>query len=204
MKNMLNNKAPRLVIGVIGKIGAGKDYLAGYLQQKYDACVVSTGDIVREKAGKEGMDKSRSSLQRAARKYLDEHGEDYFARLAIRRIEQDSSDMYALSGLRTPSDVKTMRDHYGDKFILAHIEVIYPYARYERLQKRKAPRDPDTMDQLEAQDALENELFDLEKAIKMADVRIPNNGTESAYRRNIKKQLIRPHVKSVIGESRQA
>ncbi len=184
-----------MVIGVIGQVGAGKDELVHYLREHFNARAIATGDLVREKAERENVPKSRDGLQRVAKEYLTEQGDDFFAREAINRMAEQPDDIYVLSGLRTPADVETLRKKFGDDFKLVHVDVTHPMARFERLQERNEPRDPDSMDELLSQDKQENELFDLEQAIKMADVTVNNDGTLGAFHESIERRLIDPHLK---------
>ena len=51
------------VIGVIGQNGSGKDEVLKYLREKHNVPFLSTGDMVREIAAKEGKEPTRENLQ---------------------------------------------------------------------------------------------------------------------------------------------
>ena len=52
-----------IVIGIVGKQNAGKDVLADYLCQEHGFKKLSTGDIVRDLAEREGVARTRNKLQ---------------------------------------------------------------------------------------------------------------------------------------------
>ena len=51
------------VIGVVGKIGSGKDEVLKYLKAKYGIPYLSTGDLVRDLAAKDGVKPTRENLE---------------------------------------------------------------------------------------------------------------------------------------------
>lgn len=183
-----------MIVGVVGQLGAGKDELVHHLEKKYNARAVSTGDIVRQTAQRENVPESRNGLQRVAKEYLEERGPDYFARKAIERVEKGTADLYVVSGLRTPADVRTMRERYRDDFVLACVDVTHPMARFERLQKRNERRDPESLDEMQKQDREEDELFELDNVMEMADVTVNNDGTLGAFHRSIERRLVQPYL----------
>ena len=50
------------VIGAVGQNGSGKDEVLKYLRSKYGMAFLSTGDVVRDIAAKEGVEPTRDHL----------------------------------------------------------------------------------------------------------------------------------------------
>ena len=49
----------KVVIGLTGTIGSGKDIIAKYLVDKHGFQMVGMGDTVREEADRQGLEKTR-------------------------------------------------------------------------------------------------------------------------------------------------
>jgi len=118
----------------------------------------------------------------------------------MRQIEQSGADVVAVTGLRTPEDVMTLREQYRDDFLLARVDVSLPYARFERLQERDKERDPNDFKEFLQQDEWEKKLFNLERTLEKADVMIGNDGTLGALHDEIEGKLIAPHLSDEVKE----
>jgi len=77
------------IIGVIGQNGSGKDEVLKYLRAKYGVPFLSTGDLVREIAAKEGKEPTRENLQEISERYFREFGRGCFVKLAAEKIKQN-------------------------------------------------------------------------------------------------------------------
>jgi len=181
------------VIGAIGLNGSGKDELVDYLQERCDVSIYSTGDIVREIAHKEGKELSRPSLQNLSRRYMDSYGHDYFVRQVIKRIEMNGSvEAAAITGIRTPDDVHTLKTRFGQDFILVYVRVTDPYLRYQRIKRRGEPRDPNSYEDFLRQQQRENQFFDIPRTISEADITIDNSEDLPTFHRKIEDSVVRP------------
>jgi hypothetical protein len=76
------------VIGVIGKNGSGKDEVLKYLKDKHNVPFLSTGDIVREIASREGRTPNRTNLQEISDSYFQQYGKGCF----VKMLAQDSGE----------------------------------------------------------------------------------------------------------------
>lgn len=178
------------VIGIVGENASGKDELARYMKETHGGEVISTGEIVRELAKNENIEPTREKLHELSKRYMEEEGRDFIARKVIEAIKDSDAETVAVSGVRTPEDAQTLREHFDGDFVLAHTDVSLPYARFERSQERQSERDPDSFDEFQRQDRREQKLFNLGRTIKMADVRVNNDGTLDAFHEQIEKKLI--------------
>lgn len=135
---------------------------------------------------------TRANLHQLSRQVMREHGKNYLMQRLIDRIEAHDWQAVSISGVRTPVDVETLREHFGKDLLVVHVAVGDPHERYRRMQDRDAPRDPESYAAFLRQEREEEELFSLSDTIHRADVTIENNGTLEMFHRQIEAVLIRP------------
>jgi dephospho-CoA kinase len=164
------------VIGVVDLNGSGKDEVVKNLNKLYGTRLISVGDLVREIAGKEGVEPTRDNLDEITRKYFTRFGQGYFLKLVVDKIRQNKWEYTGISGIRSPEDVMILKDAFKKDFILIHVYITDPVVRYERMQKRGSQRDNMTYDDFLKQDRVSEELFRVNEAIQMADFSISNDG----------------------------
>lgn len=181
-----------IIIAAVSKLSAGKDTLVDYLRDTQGFHKLSTGDLVRELAEREGVDRTRGKLQDLATQIRRQRGEDYLSGLVIERIERNNWERVGLSGLRTPADVNTLKKRFGDALTLVRVEVQDPRVRFRRSIQRDNPRDVDSYTDFLRDDQREMELFDLGETLAMADLVIPNDGTLKHFYRQIEAKIIGP------------
>ena len=173
----------KLVLGVAGTIGAGKDTFTNYIKEKYNFQIISMGDLVREEAKQLGMLEDRETLQDLANKRRAEFGIGYWARKAAKKISESKHELFAINGMRTPADVSSPKKVFGDKFKLLLLDAT-PETRFKRLKARKRLGDPKTLAEFKKQEEREWKLFDFKKTITFADFKIENevHGHENFYK----------------------
>lgn len=187
------------VIAAVGRNASGKDELANYLYRRCAVPVLASGDVARDMADEQGVEPTRFSLHRLSRQAMAEHGEAFFMQRLIDEIEAHDWPAVVISGVRTPADVETLRAHFGQDLLIVHVAVDDPRERYQRMQARGAPRDPETYEAFLRQEREEEEMFSVSEAIRRADVTIENNTTLEALYRRIEEILIRPVLTDEVG-----
>jgi len=165
------------VIGVIGKNGSGKDEVLKYLRDRYDVPFLSTGDIVRGIAAKEGREATRSNLQEISNRYFKERGEGCFVCMVVDRIREKGWKSAGISGVRSPRDIDILRGELGKDFVLIDVYVSDPHVRFERMLKRGEGRDAKAYADFVKQDKAEEEIFGIDKAAAGADYSLGNDST---------------------------
>lgn len=163
------------IFGVIGLNGSGKDEVVKYLKREYNIPYLSIGDMVREVAQEEGLPATRENLHRVSRERIGRFGPEHFVRLAVQRIEQNGWKSAGITGIRTPEDVRYLKDRSGADFTLLHVHVSDPRIRFERTRNRDTERDPQTYDEFLQQDRNEQNEFDMDRAIQQADYTLNND-----------------------------
>jgi len=119
------------VIGVVGHNGSGKDEVVKYLHSRRGVPFLSSGDIVREIASKEGLEPTRANLQEISDRYFRKFGKGYFIKLVADQIHKNGWEVAGISGIRSLDDVVVSRDAFGDGFTLINVYVSDPRTRYE-------------------------------------------------------------------------
>ena len=175
------------VLGVIGKNGSGKDEVLKYLRDQYGVPFLSTGDIVREVAAREGKESTRPNLQAISDRYFKERGEGCFVRMVVDKVRENGWEVAGISGVRSPKDVDILRGELGKNFVLIYVDVSDPHVRFERMLKRGEGRDAKAYDQFIQQDKAEEKLFGIEKAAAKADYWLGNDGSLDDLRKSIDK-----------------
>ncbi|MEA1959124.1 MAG: AAA family ATPase [Chloroflexota bacterium] len=173
------------VIGVIGKNGSGKDEVLKYLRDRYGVPFLSTGDIVRGIAATEGREPTRPNLQEISDRYFRERGEGCFVRMTVDRIRENGWTAAGISGVRSPIDVKILKESLGGDFVLIDVYVTDPRMRFERMSARGEGRDAKAYDDFVQQDEAEEAMFHIDEASKMAAWSLDNDGTLEDLHRTI-------------------
>lgn len=167
----------KTVIGLVGTIGAGKDFVSDYIVKKHGFQVVSMGDLVREEATNQGLEHNRENLQNLSRRFTDEHGSKYWAYKVTDRVLKLKWEKAIINGMRRVQELEVYRERFGNKFKLILIDAD-PKIRFERLKSRLRPGDPQTWEEFAKQEKNELKLYGtFDETIKLADYTIKNEGT---------------------------
>lgn len=108
----------RLVIGIAGRIGAGKTSAAKYLQTRYGFQYLRYSKVLAEWQGVGSEDKAQ--LQRVGREVMASGMQPELNRRLIARILPDSDA--AIDGLRHPVDQESLSEAFSSSFRLLYIE----------------------------------------------------------------------------------
>lgn len=165
-----------IAIGLMGKIGSGKDTVADYLVEKHGFDMVGFGDVTREIAKEKGVKPTRENLLQIQKEKVDKYGIDFFPKKIADMIRKRKLEKVVVNGVRRPEDAKTLKREFGNDFHLVLVETD-PKIRFERMKERGRIGDPEEYNHFESQENKEMELFGLDKTFKMAEKTIENNGT---------------------------
>ena len=178
------------VIAAVGRNASGKDELLRYLQEKCDMPILSAGDVAREIARQEGSEPTRENLHQISQKMIQNHGKSFFMQRLIEEIEKADWGLVGISGVRTPADVHSLKDHFDGNFLLVHVKVGDPHIRFQRSKVRGAERDPKSYAEFLEHDRSEDELFHLNQTIQRADHTILNNTDLEDFHKRIEDEII--------------
>jgi dephospho-CoA kinase len=177
------------IIGVVGKIGSGKDEVLKYINARYGIPYISTGDLVRDLAKKEGVAPTRENLETISEQCFIQMGKGCFVKMVAEEIKKKGWEVAGISGIRAPADVHILREIFRDTFILLRVEVTDPRLRFKRVLLRHEGRDPEKYEEFLVQDRSEEEVFHIHKTAAMADYTLKNDGTLDDLHRRIDKLI---------------
>ncbi len=158
-----------MIIAAVGKNASGKDYFLEFISKEFGVPMLSVGDVARELAEQEGLEKTRDNLHYISKKYMGEFGQDFFPKKLIEKIKAMGSTNVLVSGIRPPSDVECFKEAFGDQFFLVSIVVDSDRKRWERTVARGSARDHVTFEQFLELDKHEEEIFHTSVTMSMAD-----------------------------------
>ena len=158
-----------MIIAAVGKNASGKDYFLEFISKEFGVPLLSIGDVCRDLAEAEGLEKTRDNLHYISQKYMGQYGQDFFPKKLIEKIKAMDSETVLVSGIRPPSDVENFKEAFGDDFFLVAIVVDSDRVRYERTRSRGSARDNVTFEQFLELDRHEEEIFHTSITMGMAD-----------------------------------
>jgi dephospho-CoA kinase len=158
-----------MIIAAVGKNASGKDYFLEFISKEFGVPMLSVGDIVRELAEAEGLEKTRENLHATSQKYMGKYGQDFFPKRLIEKIKECGYKDVLISGIRPPSDVENFKAAFGDEFYLVAIVVESDRKSWERTVARGSERDHVTFEEFLELDKHEEELFNTSRTMSMAD-----------------------------------
>ncbi len=181
-----------MIVGIVGKIAAGKTTVAKFLEEK-GFCRVSCSDPLIDLLTHridayswipelpEKTEPSRENLIEYGRHLKETYGEDVLIRLALDKMRHCRN--VVIDGVRSKGEIEAVKRH-GGVVVYVHAR---PELRYERLIRRGASKDREirSFEDFKAMDDAEEELYHTSTLKNLADVVIDNNGTLEALRRRV-------------------
>ncbi|WP_175058846.1 AAA family ATPase [Thermococcus sp. 2319x1] len=173
-----------MIIGVVGKIAAGKTTIAKFFEER-GFCRVSCSDplidLLTHNLSEyswlpevpEKSEPTRDKLIEYGRYLKETYGEDILIRLALDK--KRNCENVVIDGVRSRGEIEAIKKRDG---VIIYVEAS-PEIRYERLKKRNAGKDKvikSFEDFLKADEA-EEKLYHTSKLKDLADFLIVNEGT---------------------------
>ncbi|KKW17583.1 MAG: hypothetical protein UY58_C0001G0008 [Candidatus Magasanikbacteria bacterium GW2011_GWA2_50_22] len=174
---------PKIILGLVGEIAAGKSTATEYLKQKYGAVSFRFSDPLRDILARLHIENSRPNLQALSTFLRRQYGEDLLSKVMALDAGQSPSQLIITEGIRRPTDAADLK-----KFDNFHIiSLAAPErTRYQRLIQRSENADDKTKtwEQFQADGRAESEQKIKETAAQ-ADFIIDNKGTTKHLYRQI-------------------
>ena len=159
-----------IVLGVVGKIGSGKDTVANYIGE-HGFLVLNMADIFREMARREGYSTDRKTMQ----KLRVEKGRTFLAEETVRVMKASEKDKIIVTSIRMSDDWIIIKKAFPAARLIT-VDAS-PDTRFERLASRERDK-VNNREEFDEQEKRENEIYDFEKTFSMADYTISNEVTK--------------------------
>lgn len=183
-----------MIIGVVGKIAAGKTTVAKFFEEK-GFCRVSCSDPLIDMLTHNVSDYSwvpelpekaeptRDRLIEFGKYLKDRYGGDILIRLAVDK--KRNCENIVIDGVRSREEIETIKK-LGGKVIYVEAR---PEIRFERLMKRKASKDKEikSFEDFKKMDDAEESLYHTSKLKDLADYVIVNEGTLDELREKVER-----------------
>ncbi len=165
-----------MIIGLIGKNGAGKGEVAKLLQQ-IGYYYYSLSDLVREEVRARGLEVTRDNLIPAGNELRQQYGPGVLAERTLERLEPDKN--YVIDSIRNPFEVKALKKRPNFRLLKVTADEA---TRFQRVKERGRESDPQTLDEFRRLEALETTTDDptkqqLTETEALADAAVENSAT---------------------------
>lgn len=185
---------PSRMVAIVGALGAGKDDLAQYLRERYGVVVVEVGDFARQLA--EEADKAEPATYDSSAQQLAEHGPEYVIYRLVDEIRQNDEwqgTPLVITGVQTPAETAVLQEQFGDDLLVAYVKVGSQAARFNRVQQRGRPTEPEDFEEFVEQDESLKDDFALPHTQDKADVILWNSDSLDVFFGQIETQIV-PHL----------
>ena len=183
-----------MIVGVVGKIAAGKTTVAKFFEEK-GFCRVSCSDPLIDLLTHNVSDYSwipelpekaeptRDRLIEFGKHLKETYGEDILIRLAVDKMRH--CENIVIDGVRSEGEIKAVK-RLGGKVIYVEAR---PEIRFERLMRRKASKDKGikSFEDFKAMDDAEERLYHTSELKGLADYVIVNEGTLEELREKVER-----------------
>ena len=161
----------KLIVCLTGMPGAGKSTIAEGLKPKgYE--IINMGNAVREEAKRRNLEPSRSNLGKLMLDLREKNGPGAVAELIKEQIENSSSNVILIDGVRSNDEIDVLRKFGNVKLLAIHASTD---TRFDFLQKRGRSDDPQTKEHFEERDNRELGVG-ISNPIALSDDAISNTG----------------------------
>lgn len=169
-----------MIIGITGTDGAGKGLVVEYLVSQHGFTHYSARDFIMAEIERLGLTTTREQTRLTANALRAEFGNEVVVRKAYERAAAEGKDRVVIESIRTFAEVEYLKLRDG---VLLAVDADV-HIRFARISGRHSATDNVTLEQFQAQEALEMNDPDphgMQKAKVMtaADYTIMNNGSHA-------------------------
>jgi dCMP deaminase len=166
-----------MIIGLTGSYCSGKDTVADHISKKYGYKHFSLSDVIRDMMKEAGIEPIRENLIVFGTKLREENGNGVLAKKVLGKTKDDGK--YCITSIRHSDEVNELRKR--SDFILVNVDAPQD-VRFGRMQKRKRPGDPQTLEKFIELEKKECQTSgagqQLRKTANMADITFINDSND--------------------------
>lgn len=179
--------ADKKIFGLVGQIACGKGAIAKFAIENHQASTYKFSTIIRDVLDRLHLEKSRKNLSKLSTLLRENFGEDTFAKVIAKDVEEDKGEIIIVDGIRRMKDIEYLKKIPGFKLVRI---VVDPEIRYKRLVLRNENPGDDkkTYEEFLADQDKEADA-EVPKVMAEADLEINNNGTWEEFQAEIKRVL---------------
>ena len=147
---------PKIIIGLVGEMAAGKSTVTEYLKAKHGAVTFRFSDMLRDVLKRVHIKNTRGNLQLLSTVLRQNFGEDLMSKVLAEDVGAATNDVIITEGIRRPSDITYLKELPGFHLICLNVD---ERERYERIiARRENPDDQNkTWEQFQAEGKQESE-----------------------------------------------
>ncbi len=177
----------KIVLAVVGLVGAGKTETVEYLIQKMNWPNVYFGDITFEEMKRQGMEMNEANERKIREEIRAIHGMGAYAKLNFTKIKKlFETSSVILESFYSWEEYLEMKKEFGDNFKVLALWA-HPELRAQRVSARKLR--PFTKEEFTSRDYSQIENLHQAGPIARADFMIANVGTREDLHQQIDKVL---------------
>ena len=166
-----------MIIGLTGRIAAGKETLTEFLRKK-GFVYLETSKMLAEELEKRGLEINRWNMQNLGDELRGKDGPGALMKMLLKKTEPGKN--YIFDSLRNAGEAEFLRNNVKN-FVLIAVDAPQKL-RFERILKRNKPSDPKTWEEFLKID--NRDFFDetnpmgqqVGKCMEIADYKITNDG----------------------------
>lgn len=171
------------IISFVGLPGSGKSE-ASKIARDVGIKIINGGDLIRNETLNRKLPITDENVGYVANILRKEMGMDAIVKMCIPIIDSIKEDIVLIDSIRNIEEVETLKNRYGDNFILIRINAPFD-KRIERMRKRARDDDVSTTEQLIEREKRE-QAWGINKVMELAEISIHNNGDLDNFQIHIK------------------
>jgi len=177
----------RKIIGIIGTIGAGKDFAAEYIAKKFGLPILQISQPVRDIAKEKNIEPTRLNLVELGSRIAEEKGDDYLVKFLLQTNNVDA----IITGMRQLGQIECLKKEVNLTLIAIDAD---PVIRFERTKTRGKAGEASNVEEFIEWERKENSAPHVQRlfeCLKLADYKIENNGTREELYKKIDRILVK-------------